>query len=366
MRVLRSAVVTLGIAAPLLLTAGTAAAGTTWPTRPAPVPAPSTGTATGVPVGANFHGMWSVYSDAQRATILDGLKAAGVDSVRLDVSWAMLQPTGPATYDAWGTSFVDRVIAMANARGIKPLVMLWMTPGWANGNAGDRALPTNPADYARVAQWSAARWNGKVVGWEVWNEPNSQSFMVGADPVAYTRLLKAAYPAFKAGSPTTPVITGGVEYNDTNWLTRMYAAGAKGSFDAIATHPYMGMADADPGLRDDGTMWTFTHAAAVHQLMVANGDGAKKLWFTEYGWSTHATAAGSPNWNRGVTEATQSAYVVKAATIVDSTMPYVARMYLYSERDTSTGNLQYDSYGIYRTDFSAKPVLTGIRNANST
>jgi hypothetical protein len=366
LRVLRRAAVALGVAAPLLLTATPAFAGGLFP-APAPAPTPTPVTATvGAPVGANFHGMWSTYTDAQRITMLDGLKAAGVDSVRLDVSWAMLQPVGPTSYDAWGTGFVDRVIGLANARGIKPLVMLWMTPGWANNHAGDRVLPTNPADYARVAQWSAARWNGKVVGWEVWNEPNSPSFMVGADPVAYTRLLKAAYPAFKAGSAATPVLTGGVEYNDTNWLTRMYAAGAKGSFDAIATHPYMGMADADPSLADDGTMWTFTHAAAVHRLMVANGDGTKKLWFTEFGWSTHATAAGTPNWNRGVTEAVQSQYLVKAAALVDSTMPYVARLYLYSERDTSTGNVQYDSYGIYRPDFTAKPVLTGIRTANSS
>lgn len=364
-RLLARAAAALGVAAPLVLSGGTAWAAPLW-SAPPPVTAAVAGASTGVPVGANFHGMWSTYSDAQRILLLDGLKAAGADSVRLDVSWGMLQPTGPTTYDAWGTGFVDRVIAMANARGIKPLVMLWMTPGWANGNAGDRVLPTNPADYARVAQWSAARWNGKVVGWEVWNEPNSTSFMAGADPVAYTRLLKAAYPAFKAGSPSTPVITGGVEYNDSGWLRRMYAAGAKGSFDAIATHPYMGVADADPALADDGTMWTFTHAAAVHALMVEYGDGAKKLWFTEFGWSTHANAAGVENWNRGVSETVQSTRLVQAAAVVDSIMPYVARMYLYSERDTSTGNAQYDSYGIYRLDFTAKPVLTGLRTVNTS
>jgi hypothetical protein len=369
-RLLARTVIALGIAAPLLLSATPASAAPLWPSpspapSPSPTPAPAP-TPTGVPVGANFHGMWSTYTDAQRIMMLDGLRASGADSVRLDVSWAMLQPTGPTTYDAWGTAFVDRVIGLANARGIKPLVMLWMTPRWANNNAGERALPTNPADYARVARWSATRWSGKVVGFEVWNEPNSRAFMVGADPVAYTRLLRAAYPAFKAGSPTTPVLTGGVEYNDTTWLRRMYAAGAKGSFDAVATHPYMGMADADPALRDDGTMWTFTHAAAVHRLMVEYGDGSKKLWFTEFGWSSHATVAGAPNWNRGVTEAVQSTMLIKAAALVDSTMPYVARMYWYCERNTSTNNPQYDNYGIYRLDFTAKPVLAGLRTVNSS
>jgi hypothetical protein len=358
------ALIAVGVAAPILLSTSSAWAA---PLPPAPTstPAPAAGsTVSGVPVNANFHGMWSTYTDAQRAAVLDSLRWAGSTSVRIDVSWGMLQPTSRTSYDPWGVAFVDRVIAMTNQRGMKPLIMLWMTPGWANGRTGDRTLPTNPADYARVATFAATKWRGKVAGWEVWNEPNSPGYMTGADPVAYTRLLKAAYPAFKAGDPTTPVITGGVEYNDTDWLTRMYNAGAKGSFDAIATHPYMGVADADPATPDDGTKWTLTHAAAVHRLMVARGDGAKKLWFTEFGWSSHATAAGAPNYLRGVTPAVQSAYLVKTAALVRTQMPYVQAMYWYADHDESTGNIQYDNYGLFGENLGAKPVFTGLRTAN--
>jgi hypothetical protein len=356
----RKAAIVLGLAVPLVLSGTGASAGSLWPS-PTPTPAP----APGVRVDVNFHGMWSSYTDAERVAVLDSLRWAGSTSVRIDVSWGMLQPANATSYDAWGVGFVDRVIAMANARGIKPLIMLWMTPGWANGNRGERALPTNPADYARVARFSATKWRGKVAGWEVWNEPNSPGYLTGADPVAYTRLLQAAYPAFKAGDPAAPVITGGVEYNDTNWLTRMYNAGAKGYFDAIATHPYMGVADADPNVADDGTMWTFKHAAAVRQLMVARGDSAKKLWFTEFGWSSHPTAPGAANYQRGVTEAVQSAMLVKAAVLVRSTMPYVQAMYWYADHDESTGNIQYDNYGIFGENLGAKPVFTGLRTANS-
>jgi hypothetical protein len=353
--------IALGIAAPIVLGSSPA-----WASAPAPAPAATSAvTAATLPLGVNFHGMWTSYTDAQRIAVLDSLRWAGVTSVRLDVSWAMMQPTNGTSYDAWGVGFIDRVITMANDRGIKPLVMLWTTPGWANGNAGERVLPTNPATYAAAAKYAATKWRGKVAGWEVWNEPNSAAYLTGADPVAYTRLLKAAYPALKAGDPATPVITGGVEYNDTNWLTRMYNAGAQGYFDAIATHPYMGVADADPATPDDGTMWTLNHAAAVRQLMVARGDGAKKLWFTEFGWSSHPTAAGAPNHQRGVTEAVQSAYLVKAATLIRNTMPYVQAMYWYADHDESTGNIQYDNYGIFGENLGAKPVFTGLRTSNT-
>src|SRR5262249_46978116 len=163
--------------------------------------------------------------------------------------------------DPWGTAFVDHLIEMCSARGISPLVTLWLTPGWANGHAGLTVLPYDVADYARVARWAAARYGSKVAGWEIWNEQNSPAFLVGADRVAYTRLLRAAYPAIHEGYPGATVVFGGVEYNDEEWIAEAYSAGAQGYFDAMATHPYMGVANLPPSVPDDGTMWTMTHAA---------------------------------------------------------------------------------------------------------
>jgi hypothetical protein len=260
---------------------------------------------------------------------------------------------------------VDHVIDLITARGMRPLVLLWLTPDWANGNRGEHTLPTNPADFARVARWAAARYGTRVIGWEVWNEENSPDFLDGADPVAYTHLLKAAYPAFKAGSPATPVIFGGVQYNDVDWIRRAYDAGAKGYFDVMATHPYMGPADLSPTTPDNGTIWTLNHVRAVHDLMVARGDGAKKIWFTELGWSTHANAPGTPGWGLGVTEATQSDYLILTANYVRTTFPYVDRMYWYNEIDLPWGSEQVVHYGLLHADGTAKPALGALWVVNN-
>jgi hypothetical protein len=53
-------------------------------------------------IGAQFHGMWANYTETQRIYVLDALKYYGATTVRIDVSWAMLQPTNATTYDAWG------------------------------------------------------------------------------------------------------------------------------------------------------------------------------------------------------------------------------------------------------------------------
>ena len=352
-----------GIGARLALTA-TLAAGSLATLGATSAEAASSGTLPAI--GAQFHGMWTDYTDAQRAEVLDKLAAAHVGWVRLDVSWAMLQPDGPDSQSAWGVDFVDRVVNMANDRGLKVLVLFWLTPGWANGNAGERVLPTHVSDYARAAQWAAAHFAGRVQAWEVWNEPNQDTFMRGTDPAAYTKLLRAAYPAFHQGDPSTTVIFGGPAYNDTGWIKKCYAAGAQGYFDAMATHPYMGVADQAPETPDDGTMWTLTHVAAVHALMKRNGDADKPIWFTEFGWSSHDNrgidfTSGADNWMHGVSAQTQADYLVRAIKLVQAQFPYVTHMFWYSERNVDTSNIQNANYGLMTHDLTPKPAYYALR-----
>jgi hypothetical protein len=202
-----------------------------------------------------------------------------------------------------------------------------------------------------------------VVGWEVWNEPNSPAFLAGADPAGYVRLLRAAYPAIKAGDPDADVVFGGVEYNDVDWLTRAYDAGAQGYFDVLATHPYQGIADLPPDARD-GTKWTLTHVSQVRRLMVERGDAAKPVWFTEFGWSTHGVRT-TKNWIRGVDEPRQAEYLAATARLVAAEMPYVQRIYWYSDRDTREGDPQYANYGLFRLDLSPKPALAALAGVNA-
>lgn len=315
-------------------------------------------------VGVQFHGTWTRYTESERVEILDHLRDTGVTTVRMDVSWLMLQPVDRDSYDEWGTAFVDHLIALCNDRGITPLITLWQTPGWANGYAGDLVLPHDVADYARVAQWAAARYTDKVAGWEVWNEPNSPAFLVGADPVAYTRLLRAAYPAFHAGYPDTTVVFGGVEYNDDEWVARAYAAGAQGYFDAMSTHPYMGVANLPPDTPDDGTKWTLMHAAAVRDVMIANGDGDKSLWFTEFGWSTHDNRSNTPNWDLGVSEEVQAQYFTDTIELIRSSMPWVGKVYWYSGYDAADDEVGHiENYDVLRLDLSPKPIVKAMSDA---
>ncbi len=314
-------------------------------------------------VGVQFHGLWSDYDDRSRTDVLRTLADSGVRSVRIDISWAALEPRR-GRYDPAETALVDRVLDQAVAAGLEPLVMVWLTPSWANGGAGDRALPDDPQSIAGFATWAARRWT-EVGAWQVWNEPNSEDFLVGADPAGYTALLRAAYRALHAGAPDTLVVFGGTQYQDVDWIAAAYRAGAGGAFDVMATHGYQAVGDEPPAVPADGTPYRLTAVAAVRDLMVANGDGDLPIWFTEFGWSAHGGEGGADPLDRGVTEAEQADFLVETLELLTRDFPYVERAYWYNERNRATGDPRLDNYGLLTRDGSRKPVALALREARS-
>lgn len=326
----------------------------------APTPALAAAPA-GPAMGVQFHATWSHYTDAERVEVLDKMAAAGVKWVRIDIGWTSLQEDGPLEWTEYHLDRLERVVDQARARGIQVLGTLWLTPAWANGGAGSKLPPSNPADYAAAARYVSNYFQGRISAWQVWNEPNHDSFYKGTI-AEYVALLKAAYPAFKAGDPSAEVVIGGPSYNDTDWLRKVYEAGAQGSFDVMSTHPYQGIADAPPETPDDGSRYTMAHVTKVYDLMKEFGDGSKKVWFTEFGWSTHDNWAGVDNWERGVTLQQQADFAVRTLKYLAANHPYVTNVFWYNERNHETGDVQYDNYGMLYRDLSPKPIYFALKN----
>ena len=116
------------------------------------------------------------------------------------------------------------------------------------------------------------------------------------------------------------IVFGGVVHNDDTWIRQAYDAGAKGCFDAMATHPYVGPANASPTAGGDKDPWDFEHLDAVHKLMISKGDD-KPIWATEFGWSSHPNTGNEASWNLGVTEAQQADYTVSALQLLEDQFP---------------------------------------------
>ena len=314
-------------------------------------------------VGVQFHGLWSSYTDRDRAQVLDKLVAMGSTWVRLDVSWAMLQPeAGKIDPDSWGVKNIDKVVRMASSRGLQVLGTLWLTPDWANPPAGERSAPADPGDYGKAFAWAAKHWKGKVDAWEVWNEPNSGDFFVDPNPVTYTRLLCSAYRAVQKtpGQPGAKVVYGGTMHNDIDWIKDTYRAGAKGCFDIMATHPYQSPSDTGP-LAGRGTEpWEFAALGEVRDVMRSYND-YRAVWITEFGWSSHTNNGNEPAWALGVTPQQQANYTVEALKALKTRFPFVRKAFIYNDRATVGEGSHLAGYGILTANNQPKPVYNALK-----
>ena len=145
-------------------------------------------------VGLNYHGIWQDLNDTTRAGLLDQIAGAGVEWVRLDIAWGMLQPNGPGSYDmGYGVPRVDKRVEEIHARGMKTLMLLHWAPQWSTGTSKKNGVPRDPEEYADAAAWVADRYAGKVQAMEIWNEPDLADFLANQDVATHVGLVKAAY-----------------------------------------------------------------------------------------------------------------------------------------------------------------------------
>lgn len=304
-------------------------------------------------VGVNSHVHWMSYNESDRAIVLDYLAAAGVRWIRIDIGWQSLEEAGRGLESAWYLQHVSATVDAARARGIHVLAMFWATPRWANGGAGPNVPPVHASDYADAAGRLARALAGRVEAWEVWNEPNQHEFWTGTAE-EYAGLLRLTSAAIRSADPAALVVMGGTAYNDTGWLSDVYVAGVHGAFDVLATHPYLAPSDAPPETPDDGQIWTLAHVEAVRSLMVANGDSSIPIWFTEFGWSSHASPD-EPPWRRGVSPNLQADYLVRTLRFVGSRYPYVDKVFWYDDRDRTDADIHNNNFGLLTVDLQPKP-----------
>ena len=291
-------------------------------------------------------------SQAQIDAALDQMQAMGVNTVRIGIPWAGINPI-PGYYD-WSQS--DYMINAADARGMGVLAVITTTPGYAQNGSGIYSAPTSPAAFGQFAGLAADRYAGKVGAYEIWNEPNAAPFYGPApDPAGYTDLLKAAYPTIKAADPDATVVGGVVgstvtyqnlTLNPVTFVDQMYANGAQGYFDALSFHPYQYTTPFTQG----GYLYEspLNQANRIYALMVANGDGNKKIWATEYGEPSSV-----------VDDANQAAYLGDFLRGW-RTLSYAGPTYIHNLVDKADGDPVEGSFGLFHPDWTPKPAASTV------
>ncbi|WP_142392711.1 Ig-like domain-containing protein [Mycobacterium sp. 3519A] len=296
------------------------------------------------------------YSQTDTDKAMGLLKDAGIDTIRILIPWAGVEPTD----DTYNWAAVDRMVNSANAKGIKVLAVLNSTPDWA-AVPDQPPLSGHPADLNEFSEFVtkvATRYQGKVADYEIWNEPNYNVFWSPTpDAKQYTELLKVAYTAIKAADPNATVIAasvaaaaetpGGPTVNPVTYLSQMYAAGAAGYFDAVSFHPYLYSIPFSAGEGHAGV--PITQAEQMYAVMVANGDGNKKIWVTEYGQPSSE-----------VSEANQAAFVGDFLRTWRN-LDFAGPAFIHTLADYPSSDPIQGSMGLFHQDWSPKPVLATVK-----
>jgi hypothetical protein len=249
------------------------------------------------------------------------------------------------------------------------------TPQWESGSANPATPPRNPADYAAFVGALAHRLAGRVAAWEIWNEEDTSLWWAGApDPAAYAALLRASYPAIKAADPGATVVVGGLTGNNYEFLSQLYADGAKGSFDAVGVHtdticdvisPYEYLRNGPNGpFAHRLNRWAFLGYRTVHEVMVAHGD-ASPIWMTELGWSTYSGVCNSGAWAGqkagGVTPQDQAAFLLQAYHCLAQD-PYVQVGIWFGMQDAPPFDSPRGDYGLLSSELAPKPAYGALQS----
>jgi hypothetical protein len=232
------------------------------------------------------------------------MRNGGVETIRIPLSWAQLQPV-PMLPINW-TGF-DQIVAVAARSNIDVLPVLGGVPRWlvrrptrlpidsANQREGWASFLRAAVErYAPGGQFWQEHWAGSgdfvpphpITRWQVWNEPNFHFFTVPASPGRYARLLRISSQAIKGAYGRAEVITAGLFGNPkgrapramdaVQFLDRLYRSrGIKRAFDGVALHPYAANV-ATLGLL----------SRQVRAVMVRHGDRRTGLYITEIGWGS--------------------------------------------------------------------------------
>jgi hypothetical protein len=318
------------------------------------------------------------YDPVARQNVIGDVTQAGFNWITQQIDWGEVE-LAPGEYDF---SQLDTIVDEGNAAGLKILLKFFHAPPFYRSDTSG-LMPTDPATFGSFMNAVAARYAGKVQAYELWNEQNldRETGPGNVSPANYLPLLQAGYTGVKsadpaalvllgAPSPTTTNIPGSV-MDDISYLQGLYdinGGEVAQYFDILSAHPsgFSNPPDCTPDTpwcslsgawNEDDSFFAFTRVSQYHDLLIANNDGGKKIWFTEFGYCSNEAPPPGYEYCRYVTEDQQAAFLVQAFGMARQ-LDYVGAMFQFNlnfqmsvpQTDEKWG------FGIVRADYSGRPA----------
>ena len=208
------------------------------------------------------------------APMADKMTELGAGVVRLAYGWDVIEPNCKGCFN-WEATDAWRDEARRTHRTI--FASLAYAPAWANGGHPYRYPPVNYQDWYDFVFATVSRYKDDIQLWGVWNEPNLDEYLQGADPKVYRSLVITARAAIRAASPTAMVLGPEVSFHGVKdgWFAAVMNDFGD-LFDIVTVHWYA-----------DGPDLAF-----MMDQLVRPASLGKDVWLTEVGMTPCASFFG--------------------------------------------------------------------------
>jgi O-antigen ligase len=266
---------------------------------------------------------------------LDLIDEGGIVWVRQTFPWAQIEPSpGEYDWDRW-----DTIVNSVTDRGLHLIAVLDTAPAWAG-------TPPPPGEFARFAWSLSERYGDRVDYYQIWHNPNlADGWGEPANPAAYAELLQRSATAIRdadnwstqSSGPESRLILGSLaptveqgpdNLSEVRFLERLYAAGAAPYFDILAAQPFGFDTGPDDRRVDEETL-NLSRVVLIRELAVSNGDGAKPIWASHFGWNSPRTDWDeTPSIWGQVDETTQASHTAAALERAQREWPWMGALCL--------------------------------------
>jgi len=316
--------------------------------------------------------------------VLNAVQDLGLGWVKLQIEWSVFEPTR-GNID-WGT--LDGIVNTAKGRNLHLLFSVVHAPDWARSTTVDNGPPANFADYSAFVGALAQRYRGRVNAYEIWNEQNLSREWRGdtLSAARYVPLLQGAYQAIKAQDAAAVVVAGALAptgindgvnaIDDRVYLRGMYQNGVASVSDAIGAHP-SGWANAPeqvccrpdpsvPSFNDHPSFFFRQTLEDYRAIMVQYGDGATRIWATEFGWGSNEMLGVNPpagyEYVAYNTQAEQGDFL-RRAFVLGRSYGWVGPMFVWNLNFCPVTGAAGEQclFGLVMPDWSARPAYATIK-----